>query len=272
MFSCKSSSNVEKDVHPLNLLDDGAAFYIKLPTKVDPVLLKRIIQSNVDGLSESDASMIVSRIECTYAGISRTRNETAMQTSVLANIPQKIISSALKKNTGWKSAKFNAPFNSYEYFSSPSSEMQLSVLSKKNAVVAKDVSPMITHFDNLSYGKDENIKLNEDVYNFLHEDADEIRFYAPNPLSFLTILTGANLNFRLSYVKGSMVTDKKSNDQYIMSIEFEFGQERFVRVGKSMIGLAFGLTDSQMEQTTPTHVSMKGIKIDKKQLYKLFLL
>ncbi|MBQ9630650.1 MAG: hypothetical protein IJR49_03590 [Treponema sp.] len=271
-FSCKSRPVDAKDVHPLDLLDSGAAFYVKLPTEVDPILLSRLIQNNVKGLGEQEANAIASRIECTYTSITRTRNTTEMQASILANIPQKTISSVLKKNKDWQVSKFSAPFNSYEYYSSSLSDTNLSFLSKKNAIIAKDIEPIINRFDTLAFSEGGRAELTGDIYDWLFDGENEIRFYAPNPLSFLTILTGANLNLRLSYVKGSMISDKRFPEQYIMSIDFEFGQERFVRVGKSMIALAFGLTDSEMEQATATHISVRGIKIDKKQLYKLFVL
>jgi hypothetical protein len=57
-----------------------------------------------------------------------------------------------------------------------------------------------------------------------------------------------------------------------MTIEFEFNDERMVKAGAGMLSLAFGLTNSQTLLTTPTHLVVSDIRIDKKQLYKLFIL
>ena len=110
------------------------------------------------------------------------------------------------------------------------------------------------------------------VYDWLNVSGSEIRFYAPNPLSFLTILTGTNLNLQLNYVKGAMTVDSAHEDQYFMSIEFDFNNKNIVRAGEAMLALAFGLTNAQTTRNSPTNITVSGIRINKRQLYKLFVL
>ncbi|MBP3710709.1 MAG: hypothetical protein J6I73_09990 [Treponema sp.] len=272
-ISCKSAPQ-STDVKPLDLLDDASAFYIKLPKKTDPVLVERILRSGVEGLDESDAKIIASHIDTIYTGIARSRRETTMQAAISGSVPKKIVQSLLKKHADWNQneMKIEESGRKYFYYTSAVSDMQLAFPSNKIACVAKDVSPMLADFDSHSFAEDFSHRVSDAVYEWLGDAGSDIRFYAPNPLSFLTILTGANLNLQLNYVCGSMITDAQHDDQYIMSIEFDFYNTKVVNTGKAMLALAFGLTNSQVTQNSPANITVSGIKIRKQQLYKLFLL
>ena len=272
-ISCTSAPQ-GTDIKPLDLLDDAGAFYIKLPKKTDPVLVERILRSSVDGLDEGDAKTIASHIDTIYTGIARARRNTTIQAAISGSVPKKIVQSLLKKHAAWnqKELKIEGSDRTYFYYTSSVSDMQLAFPSNKIACVAKDVGPMLIDFDSHSFMEDFSHRVSDAVYEWLDDAGSEIRFYAPNPLSFLTILTGANLNLQLNYVCGSMITDAHHDDQYVMSIEFDFYNEKVVNMGKAMLALAFGLTNSQAVQNSPTNITVSGIKISKQQLYKLFLL
>ena len=86
------------------------------------------------------------------------------------------------------------------------------------------------------------------------------------------MLTGANLTLRLLYVRGSMKVDPKLKKQYLMDLEFEFKDSRTVPAARGALSVAFGLTDSDVTQETPWHLTISNIKIDREQLYKLLSL
>ena len=69
-----------------------------------------------------------------------------------------------------------------------------------------------------------------------------------------------------------MISDSAHEDQYLMSIEFDFNNKNVVRAGEAMLALAFGLTNAQTTRNSPTNITVSGIRINKRQLYKLFVL
>ena len=131
---------------------------------------------------------------------------------------------------------------------------------------------MLSAFDAHAYGGSLSHNVSDALFDWLDAPGSEIRFYAPNPLSFLTILTGTNLNLQLNYVKGAMTVDSAHKDQYLMSIVFDFNNKNVVRAGEAMLALAFGLTNAQTTRNSPTNITVSGIRINKRQLYKLFVL
>ena len=85
-------------------------------------------------------------------------------------------------------------------------------------------------------------------------------------------MIGANLNFKLIYVKGFLKNDLKNEKQYITELEFEFRDPRVVGAAQAMLEVAFGLTDSSVRRISDTHLIVSGIRINKNQLYKILVL
>ena len=112
-------------------------------------------------------------------------------------------------------------------------------------------------------------ELPDDLYNYLLNANDEIRFFANKPQSFLSVLTGASLDLKLIQVYGSFVVDPKHESQYILDLHFDFKNEKYLRAGKGLLFLAFGLTNGQIEVVESNKLVVKGIKIKKEQLYKI---
>jgi len=275
-ISCKSVPQANP-VNPLDILDAGSSFYLKIPEKTDPVLVSRILQSGIVGISPENADKITERIDIVYAGLERKLNQTAVQAVVSGIVPRIAVSRAFKKNSGWE---FSSVYEKntagklveYVYYTEKSSGMQAAFPSDNIACFGYAVPSMIDSYHNHAFNGDLSNRIQSSVYEWLSEGRDQIRFYAVKPQSFLTVLTGTNLNLRLAYVKGYMITDQNYTDQYIMTIEFEFNNERMIKAGESMLSLAFGLTNSQTQLTSPTHLIVSNIKINKKQLYGLFTL
>jgi len=273
--ACKSAPQ-GVPVKPLDLMEAGSSFYIKMPAETDPELVKRVLQSSVEGLNDEDAGKIAERITVIYTGLERKRNETLVQAVVSGNVPQIAATKLLKKRKDWEEASVYAKTadasREYIYFTKRDSGLKVAFPSNTLACLGCSVPVMLADYDNHAFNGDESHHIDDTVYEWLNGGGQQIRFYAVKPQSFLTILTGANLNLKLSYAKGFLVTDKGQNDQYLMTIEFEFNDVRMVKAGAGLLSLAFGLTNSQTQLTTPTHIVVSDIIINKKQLYKLFLL
>lgn len=279
--SCKTAPVVSSNLNPLELLDNQSSFYLRIPAATDEELISRIIQSSVDGVSEADSKKISERIEVVYVGLNRRRNETTYQISSLCNIPTFAISKVFTSRNGWDKDSFLLEDNSgkkinYNIFNNKS--ILASFPSEYVACLGRNVPTMIEKYHNLSCGIN-NVSfdnLDENVYSWLYYDDKNpdnvIKYYASKPQSFLTMLTGATLNFNLVYVRGIIKIDEKRDDQFIVQFEFEFKDTKFIPVAKGSLSVAFGLTDSDIALETPTHLVVNNIKISKKQLYNILIL
>lgn len=258
-------------VHPLDLLSNDSHFYVKLPKASDSELLIHLLQNALPILDEAGAKFIASRINTLYAGISRNRRGSVLEASVFGTIPKNTVQSLMQKKTDWKQQNIKlAPDRSYDMYASPSAGIQLAIASHTIACIAENVEPMIKEFDEHAFLGKTTHALDEVIYNWMSDTGNDIRFYAPNPMSFLTVLTGTNLNLQLNYVKGSIV--KADASEYNVSLDFDFNNTKVVRAGIALLSLAFGLTNSQVVQTSASGISISNIKIGKETLMKIFSL
>lgn len=275
-IACKSAP-VSVEVRPLDILDEKSSFYLAIPKSVDPVLIQTILQNNIEGLSDKNATLIVGNINKIYCGLNRSKNKTSIQATIDASIPQKYTSKILNKKNGFSNRKFIPEKSQNEYTFYSNEKVELVFPSSKIACLGRELENVISTYDTILttaqpnyFSKDFSL-LDKELYDYLDSAEDEIRFFANKPQSFLTILTGANLDLKLVNVKGSFSLDSNHNEQYLLNLDLNFRNEKFLKAGRTLLTLAFGLTDSQSE-VNGTHFLVKGIKIHKNQLYKLLIL
>lgn len=265
-------------VDPLDLLDNNSAFYISIPAQTDPDLVKKVLMFKVNGLSPKDADQIAKNVNNIYCGMNRSKKSTEYQITVDADVPLNLIPKAFNEKNGWSILKFKPAdsANEYKIYSSP--ELDLSFPSDKIALIGRDTKGMLVKYDNISsIPADNSINdsgysdLDFDMYDWLKNTGDEIHFYANKPQSFLTLLTGAQLDLKLFYVKGAFFIDPDFPDQYILNLDFLFKNEKYRKAGKTLLTIAFGLTDPQSITIDSDELKITGIKLQKQQLYKLFM-
>ena len=263
-------------VDPIELLDNNSAFYIAIPKAADTVLIERMIQNNVKNLSESDAKLISSKVNKIYCGLNRSRNFLEVQSSIDSAIPLSLIPKVMTKKNGWQVSKYSPESSTSEYTVYNYENIDITFPNSSITCLGRDIETMLSKYDTLSNMPAENVELYSDLpdelLTYLKGAEDEIRFYAGKPQSFLTILTGANLDLRLIDVKGSFITDPKHENQYLLDLDFNFKNDKFRKAGKALLTLAFGLTNSQEEEIGFSELKISGIRIDKKQLYKILVL
>lgn len=278
---CKSAPVMVSEVDPLDLMDNNSSFYLRIPSNVDPDLISHMLQNNLKNLSESDARRIAARIDTVYIGLNKSKKSTDYQISTLCNFPKVAISQAFSKKNGWTSDKLNldgADGKNVEYTVYQNSGLLASFPAVTVACMGRGVPSMVETYHNLSQkiSDPSKVPLNQEVKNWLSYENGipdyQVRFFASKPQSFLSMLTGANLNFKLVYVRGILENDPKSDNQYLMQLEFEFREARMLPAAKAMLSLAFGLTDSDVQVTSDTHLCISKIKINKKQLSKILVL
>lgn len=278
--ACKSTPSVS-EVDPLELLDSKSAFYIRIPKDVDSKLISRMLQNNLEGLSESEAQKVAERIDTVYLGLKKSKRNVDFQISSLCSFPKIAVSSAFSKKNGWTSDKLvleGADKKNISYTIYNNSGILAAFPSESVALIGNSVPSMVERYHNISQKIEfeDNFLIDENIHDWLsYENGlhdEQIRFYASKPQSFLTTLIGANLNFKLIYVKGFLVNDLKNENQFVTELEFEFRDSRVIVAAQAMLEVAFGLTDSSVRRTSDTHLVVSGIRINKNQLYKILVL
>ncbi len=275
LAGCKSAP-AGRPVDALELIDSESSFYIAVPKAADNVLIERIITGFCEGASESDAKMVADHVNKVYCGLNRSRYGTEVQASVDGSIPAKLLPRVLNEKKGWIVNDFTpeGSTSSYKTYTGP---IEMSFPSTKLALIGRNLEGMLTKYDALAALPADDTTalysdLDEELTDYLKGAETEIRFYANKPQSFLTILTGAQLDLKLIDVKGSFTTDPKHPNQYLLDLDFRFKNGTFLKAGRTLLILAFGLTNSQEELIGDNELLINDIRIDKQQLYKLLSL
>ena len=275
--SCKSApvQTAKRPVDALELIDSKSSFYIAIPKEADNVLIERIITGFYKDVSDSNARMIADRVNKIYCGLNRTKHDTEVQASIDGNIPKKFIPQVLNQKNGWVESDYS-PENSIENYKIYSGQIEMTFPSEKIACIGRDLEGMLNKYDSLSNLPVDDVtlysELNSGLTDYLKDAQTDIRFYANKPQSFLTILTGAQLDLKLIDVKGSFRSDPKHSNQYLLDLDFNFKNGTFLKAGRSLLILAFGLTNSQEEIIGDNKLILHDIRIEKQQLYKLLSL
>ena len=272
LAGCKSAP-AGRTVDPLELIDNESSFYIAVPRAADNVLIERIVKGFYEKASDSDAKLVADHVNKIYCGLNRSKNNMDIQAAIDGNIPRKLLPKVLNNKNGWQTSDY-IPEGSAAAYKVYSNNIDMSFPSEKIACIGRNTKGMLTRYDTLSkLPPDDPVALYSDLEaeltSYLKGAEDEIRFFANKPQSFLTILTGASLDLKLIDVRGSFKTDPKHQNQYLLTLDFRFRNGTFLKAGKTLLILAFGLTNSQEEIIEENELIIHNIRIDKQQLYKL---
>lgn len=269
-FSCKSAPGRFK-VNPLDLLDNDNAVFLAVPKNADPELITEIIKNNVPDISDKDTKTALDHIDKAYIGLSGSKKNTTYQCAASCNIPKAFVPNIFSKKKGFTQTVYKTGNRSYDIYNNDS--LSISVPEGSTLILGRNVPSMLDVYENISEtgfnSSEEESVLDDFHYNFLTTCTDEIRFFANKPQTFLTVLTGVNLDLKLQWVRGTMKLDPNNADQYLLDLDFNFKNQKFVKAGKALLSLAFGLTDSSSGLDSPTELSISGIKLNKKQVYKI---
>lgn len=265
-----------RSVDPIELLDNTSGFYIAIPKTADEDLINRIIENNIKNINSSDIKRISNCINKVYCSLNRSKKGTEIQAAIDSSVPKKFLPKILNTKAGWQITKFSPDNSNNEYQYYTYQGLDIAFPSENITCLGRDVKNMILKYDSLSSMPAENndiySDLDESLVHYLKDAENEIRFYANKPQSFLTILTGAQLDLKLIDVCGSFLTDPQHENQYLLNLNFKFRNEKYLKAGRTLLTLAFGLTNSQSIVIGTSELQINGIKLDKKQLYKLLVL
>ena len=277
--SCKSSPPLVDSVNPLELLDGESHFFMTIPYSVDPSLISTLIEKNVDGITSEEARTVARRVSVLHVGLIRSRKSIDFQIAGKVDFPSIAVKKVFSKKNGFTEKKIDFrdgagfPFL-YSLFKKDGLEMAFP--SERIALFGRGVPKMVETYHAKLNGIPQEVSssLPDEIFSFLNSAEEEscMKFYASKPQNFLSMLTGANLSFKLSYVRGTMMQDPFTREQYLMNLEFEFKDPRFIPVAKGVLSVAFGLTDSEVFLAGPTNLRISNIKIGKEPLYRLLII
>lgn len=278
VLGCKSTPVITEEVNPLDLLDNGSSFYLKINAQEEQPLITNFICSNFGNISKNEAELASSKIDKLYLGLNKVRNNTQIQLSASCDVPSFAVNKVFNKKNNWikedvivsdQEKKTNTSYSVYN-----NNNFLVSFPSKSHFIAGRNIFSMIEVF-HLKQNKEvisESALLNPLVYEWLSLDDASLKFFATRPQSFLTALVGTNLNYKLVYARGKMNSDINNSNQYLMDLEFEFKETKVVPAAKSILMLAFGLTNSEVFLESPTHLKITNIRIAKKELYRILSL
>lgn len=286
LSGCKSLPE-SYTVEPLDLLDTNSDFYVSIPVQADPDFIYHLIKNNLQTTSNvddnasqynrdynRDYNRIIERIEHIYCGINRSRNSFTVQAAAKDSIPAKYVGNQLKKNKSVSQNLFTTTLNN-QYSVYSFGEFNFSLPSNEIALFGENVYEMLNSFDIIkSDGNipENQIWENQEMYNYLLQATDEIRFYGSNPQAFLSILVGTNMNLKLASIFGAFKPDPDYPEQYLVDLHFCFKNEKYLKAGRTLLSLAFGLSGGQTIILDNNELQVSGIQINKEQLYKLLVL
>ena len=147
LAACKTvpTGTVVKDP---DLLDKNKNFYISIPA-VDTELVKYVIKSNIQGISDSDVEDIVKRIDRAYAGLNADNKDSKLQLAIDSDIPVKYIPKILTKKNGWTVKEYTGPASSAKYGVFTQEEITLAFPSDKIALIGDNVEGMLGKYDEI---------------------------------------------------------------------------------------------------------------------------
>ncbi len=287
LFSSCMTMPKGRKVEALSLLDNQSNLYFAVPNNVDNELIEKIISDNVSGLAKHEIERIIARINTAYIGVNTTKkvfSSDAVQVAIDGNFPKKMIPKFLNKKNGWDVIMCSScdakKHPIYTKAVIPGSEDYISMSFPANnvACMGRNIEQMLGRYDTLSLpdfadqvtaAEDSIMHTDEYFYNYLLEAKDEIRFFANNPKSFLSTITGVNLDLKIVTVAGAIVKDDEDPGKYKVKFIFKFSNNKYLKAGRALLKLALGMSNSEVEDGEDSELIVQNVHINKEQILKL---
>lgn len=269
-LACKSAPETFP-VEAMDLLDLESEFYISIPNQADPDLIKYFLKKNINNLNEESINLLSERINTIYCGILHEKKSYKIQAAINESIPANFASRKIKKIKDINKIQYEIDSNIYDSYNY--NGLELSLPGNNLALAGRNINEMLQRYDSIhSTGFGQTVWEDEEIYEFLKSPVNEIRFYSNKADYFLSILIGHQLNLHLKSFKGEFKIDPNYKSQYIVDIDLEFQNEKFLRASRSLLALTFGLTGSDIEIIDSNKLSISNIQLKKELLYKLLIL
>lgn len=280
---CKTVPHVSQNpVKTVDILDDEAAMYVHIPAPENKELLEVFVSLYFKNLSQSDARLIVSKLDDVYISFGSKWDKKRIQLALEGNLPSGVFSILRKngfKENSYSAASLNETKNNsilnYKYYASD--DIQIAAPSRNQLLISKKVQPMLDVYNCEFEAANGFIKNFEepyredwketDLYKWISDDSSSIHFYIVRPQSFLSNLIGSDFStkvFKLNYAKGNF--SKLSNSKYELTLDLDFQNSKYVKPAISILSLTLGLTDSAILTLSPTHIRLSGVHLNVKQL------
>lgn len=291
---CSSTPKLTaKKVHPLDLVDPYFLntrydFYIYIPENAEKSIISKIIKNKVNGIDDKTTSQIVSNLNTMAIGFSKGEGEFTM--AIDSNISSNYAAKMIKKIEGFNESKTETQVYSYDkeyycqvpfsYYWKPNVNDYTHFSFLNNSIICassreKDILKISDQYYQLATNLYYDYNMNSQ-YNFINKikfdgNDDEIRFcVVSNIKDYLSYLIGDKLNVQIESVWGCFKENPNNDKAYLLDFTLEFKSSSYKRASKSLISLAFGISDGIIEdEENPCLLTIKGIDLNKEQLYKI---
>ena len=280
LSSCASAPRMG-DLSLLDLLSPEAALYVSLPVAAYQDLAGRILLSSLEGLSEKDAGRIVSRTQAVFASIGLKGD---IELAASGSYPQAALHAALSEKKGWEKRPVTGSSGSYSYFAQkPAAGAGSSAVSGRGveiafpqagfACISGNVAPMVQRYEAALQGAWAGGALppgwEADDYRWLLEaSGDEIRFAAPDPSIFLSILLGTKANVGIKKLYGS-IRRTVNEKNCALSVTLEVSDPRTIKAVAASVKLAIFPVAAEIRIKDSSHIQITEYTMPWKKLYSL---
>lgn len=259
--SCKSAEQAIPEVDPLSVLEEDSSIYFRIPVAKHTEFVKSLMCNFVPGLTEENADLIVPKITTLCAGIGSDDDSSRVQLSADGYISPLSVKVVITEKNGWTSNKADVSGSiatisvPYTYYTRSDTEYQLSLPSLKNLVLAENVEPLLSRYnDQLSainstgFVQTPSDNWTSTTYEWMTTASDDIRFCVLKPQAFLAGLLGTEMRFALVCARGSFA--ELENGTYNLSLELEFQSTLVVKAAQLALNLLYGKTASISSEST----------------------
>lgn len=239
LAGCNSSGNIGFENSAVNFLGEKNSVYMKVPVKEYPELTKKIMMEKAS-LSESNASMVVSRVTNLYAGLDFSNGGQKLEMAAEGNFPSSFAGLALTEKRGWKKKSHSVQVSDsagkeksvkFKYFDGGA--YCVSFPSGSLVLVSSDVTKMLDRYATKAVPEESpHLQWFENAGEF---DKD-ILFYLNEPGSLLVSFVGDSLSNWFSSAYGKI--SKCGDGEYNMEINLSPVDERRKNLAVTMMTLA----------------------------------
>ncbi len=236
VFSGCSSAGISGfENSSVNLLGGKNSVYISVPVTEYPELTEKILRKKA-GLSEKNASMVVSRLTKLYAGINVSSGDLDMAAE--GNFPSSLAGLVLTKKNGWTKKIHEVEINSgektkclkYKYFDG--GKYGIAFLSGSRVLVSNSVTQMLDR-----YQLDEKSGPQFDFLENGENVESDILFYIAEPGKLLSDFLNPTMQAWFSSGYGN-ISKAESDGEYLLTLNLVISNPNIKKAVVPMMKLA----------------------------------
>ncbi len=264
LFSCRTLPDQSENFrNPLSLLSADSSIYIKIPSEHHEDLVKNMLASGIQGLSEEDADKIASRTGNIYAGVGSASDRSRLEMVSITSIPKIAEKAAFSEKKGWKKTSFKPNSREYTVYSSESLKEKISLPSGDMVILSEKIEPILSRYD-------ENREMECTEYNmWISQESADILFYITRPGQYMRNLIGQNINIGTDSIYGRFC--KSDSGKYNLAFNIHAVDSHALVPLKSLLSIAFSMMGGKITQKDDFTIELSNVEFTEKQIRDFFI-